>query len=154
MHKVVYRLQHKVFFGNHYYIELTLSTIRIAFMTILMKVPFPVEKSDARKSVEVSVAEGTVMSDGESDETGSEDESIKYDTIKKSDLRKNKAQDVNKTVVENVSKNDAVDAEKDAPKSPENHIPTLASPILEVEDSFFDLHDKNVRGLKIETVFT
>ena len=109
-------------------------------MTILMKVPFPVEKSDARKSVEVSVAEGTVMSDGESDETGSEDESIKYDTIKKSDLRKNKAQDVNetavnKTVVENVSKNDAVDVEKDAPKSPENHIPSLASPILEVEDS-------------------
>lgn len=140
MHKVVYRLQHKVFFGNHYYIELTLSTIRIAFMTILMKVPFPVEKSDARKSVEVSVAEGTVMSDGESDETGSEDESIKYDTIKKSDLRKNKAQDVNetavnKTVVENVSKNDAVDVEKDASKSPENHIPSLASPILEVEDS-------------------
>jgi len=28
--------------------------------------------------------------EGESDETGSEDESIKYDTIKKSDLRKNK----------------------------------------------------------------
>jgi len=105
-----------------------------------VKVPFPVEKSDARKSVEVSVAEGTVMSDGESDETGSEDESIKYDTIKKSDLRKNKAQDVNetavnKTVVENVSKNDAVDVEKDASKSPENHIPSLASPILEVEDS-------------------
>merc|ERR1719423_35054 len=105
-----------------------------------VKVPFPVEKSDARKSVEVSVAEGSVMSDGESDETGSEDESIKYDTIKKSDLRKNKAQDVNetavnKTVVENVSRNDAVDVEKDAPKSPENHIPSLASPILEVEDS-------------------
>merc|ERR1719300_1480189 len=66
--------------------------------------------------------------------------SIKYDTIKKSDLRKNKAQDVsetavNKTVVDNVSKNDAVDVEKDTSKSPENHIPTLASPILEVEDS-------------------
>jgi len=92
-----------------------------------VKAPLP-EKSDARKSVEVSVAEGTVMSDGESDETGSEDESIKYDTIKKSDFRKSKAQTMNETAVL-ATDEDALAA---VVAADENVIPTLASPILEV----------------------
>ena len=46
------------------------------------------ETLDVRESLEISGSEVNEMSSG--DETGSEDESIKYDTIKKGDFRKHK----------------------------------------------------------------
>ena len=54
------------------------------------KLKIPEEKSDARESLEES--HGEVTAETESDETGSEDESIKYDTIKKSDLKRIKTE--------------------------------------------------------------
>merc|ERR1712242_297054 len=46
------------------------------------------EKIDVRENLEAASNDVNDVSSGESDETGSEDESIKYDTIKKSDYRR------------------------------------------------------------------
>jgi len=56
------------------------------------KIKIAEEKLDVRENLDVSSSDVTELSSGESDETGSEDESIKYDTIKKSDYRKGKAE--------------------------------------------------------------
>ena len=48
-----------------------------------------IERSDVRESLELSVSE-VGSGDEETDETGSEDESVKYDTIKLADVRRNK----------------------------------------------------------------
>ena len=56
------------------------------------KIKVAEEKLDVRESLDVSSSDVTELSSGESDETGSEDESVKYDTIKKSDYRRGKAE--------------------------------------------------------------
>jgi len=56
------------------------------------KIKIAEEKLDVRENLDVSSSDVTELSSGESDETGSEDESIKYDTIKKSDYRRGKAE--------------------------------------------------------------
>ena len=52
------------------------------------KIKIAEEKLDVRENLDVSSPDVNELSSGESDETGSEDESIKYDTIKKSDYRR------------------------------------------------------------------
>ena len=56
------------------------------------KIKIAEEKLDVRENLDVSSSDVTEVSSGESDETGSEDESIKYDTIKKSDYRRGKSE--------------------------------------------------------------
>ena len=57
------------------------------------KIKVAEEKLDVRESLEVGCSDVTSeLSSGESDETGSEDESVKYDTIKKSDYRRGRAE--------------------------------------------------------------
>merc|ERR1711953_424192 len=58
-----------------------------------------IERSDVRESLELSVSE-VGSGDEETDETGSEDESVKYDTIKLADVRRNKASPADQTVLE------------------------------------------------------
>merc|ERR1712024_142983 len=56
-----------------------------------------IERSDVRESLELSVSE-VGSGDEETDETGSEDESVKYDTIKLADVRRNKTSQADQTV--------------------------------------------------------
>ena len=56
------------------------------------KIKVAEEKLDVRENLDMSSSEVTELSSGESDETGSEDESVKYDTIKKSDYRRGKVE--------------------------------------------------------------
>ena len=56
-----------------------------------------IERSDVRESLELSVSGS---GDEETDETGSEDESVKYDTIKLADVRRNKTSPADQTVLE------------------------------------------------------
>jgi len=58
-----------------------------------------IERSDVRESLELSVCE-VGSGDEETDETGSEDESVKYDTIKLADVRRNKTSQADQTVLE------------------------------------------------------
>ena len=58
-----------------------------------------IERSDVRESLELSVSE-VGSGDEETDETGSEDESVKYDTIKLADVRRNKTSQADQTVLE------------------------------------------------------
>ena len=51
-----------------------------------------------RENLDMSSSEVTELSSGESDETGSEDESVKYDTIKKSDYRRGKVEMPNSAI--------------------------------------------------------
>jgi len=59
-----------------------------------------IERTDVRESLELSMSEVGSGDEDETDETGSEDDSIKYDTIKLADVRRNKKNEIEKTVQE------------------------------------------------------
>jgi len=64
-----------------------------------------IERSDVREELSVSeVGSG----DEETDETGSEDESVKYDTIKLADVRRNKTSPADQTVLESSKAGDLI----------------------------------------------
>jgi len=72
-----------------------------------------IERSDVRESLELSVSE-VGSGDEETDETGSEDESVKYDTIKLADVRRNKTSPAEQTVLE-ASKSGDLNLEEESP---------------------------------------
>lgn len=63
------------------------------------KIKIAEEKLDVRENLDVSSSDVTEVSSGESDETGSEDESIKYDTIKKSDYYRRGKSELSDTAI-------------------------------------------------------
>ena len=58
-----------------------------------------IQRSDVRESLELSLSE-VGSGDEETDETGSEDESVKYDTIKLADVRRNRTNQAEQTVLQ------------------------------------------------------
>ena len=80
-----------------------------------------IERSDVRESLELSVSE-VGSGDEETDETGSEDESVKYDTIKLADVRRNKSSPAEQTVLEASKIGDLNLEEKSPSHSPDKKL--------------------------------
>jgi len=74
-----------------------------------------IEKTDVRESLELSASE---LGSGDEEETGSEDDSIKYDTIKLADVRRNKINKADRSVLEVEKPSDlSLEEEKESPRS-------------------------------------